>query len=91
MVGHDVENQPHAVFAQGLDQAQQGRFAAQFRVDDRRVDHVIAVHRAGTGLEQRRRVEVADTQTGEVGHQRYGVVEGEVLVKLQALGGAQRL
>ncbi len=79
------------MLAQGLDQAQQGRFAAQFRVDDRRVDHVIAVHRTGTRFEQWRRVEVADTQTGEVGHQRYGVVEGEILVELQALGGAQRL
>ncbi len=91
VVGHDIENQAHTVLAQGLDQAQQGRFAAQFRIDDRRVDNVIAVHRAGTGFEQRRRVDVADTQAGEVGHQWHGVVEGEILMELQALGGAQRL
>ncbi|RMS12533.1 hypothetical protein ALP75_203718 [Pseudomonas syringae pv. actinidiae] len=91
VVGHDVEDQAHAVFAQGRYQAQQGRFAAQLRVDDGRVDHIVAMHGASAGLEQRRRVDVTDAQAGEVGHQWHGVIKGEVFMKLQALGGAQRL
>jgi hypothetical protein len=47
MVGDDIEDQPHPVCAQRGDQAAQGRFAAQFRIDAGRVDHVVAVH--GTG------------------------------------------
>ncbi|MNH03433.1 hypothetical protein D3C79_626960 [compost metagenome] len=91
VVGHGVEDQPHAVLAQGADQALQRRLAAQLRVDLGRVDHVVAVARAGAGLEDRRGVQVADAQLGEIRHQRYCLVEGEVTVKLQAQCRGQRL
>ncbi len=44
VVGHDIQNQPHLMGAQGRHQATQGGFAAQFRVDGGRVDHVVAMH-----------------------------------------------
>ncbi|MNF62539.1 hypothetical protein D3C84_442230 [compost metagenome] len=44
MVGDDVEDQPHVVFAQGTDQAPQRHFTAQFRIDPGRVHHVITMH-----------------------------------------------
>jgi len=53
VVGYDVEDQPHALAAQGFDEAVQGWLAAQLRVDARRIDHVITVHGAGAGGEQR--------------------------------------
>ncbi len=43
VVGHGVHDQAHAVLAQRLDQALQGRFAAQFRVDLRGIDDVVTV------------------------------------------------
>ncbi|MCY1411298.1 hypothetical protein D9M71_266820 [compost metagenome] len=43
VVGHRVEDQPHAVLAQGGDQPLQRRLAAQFGVDAGRVDHIVAV------------------------------------------------
>ncbi|VVN12838.1 hypothetical protein PS623_03883 [Pseudomonas fluorescens] len=43
VVGHGVENEAHAVLAQGGNQAQQSCLATQLRVDLGRVDHVIAM------------------------------------------------
>ena len=56
-----------------------------------RVDHVIAVHGAGAGAQQRRGVDMADAEAGEVRHQRHRIVQGETFMKLQAQGGPQRL
>ncbi len=53
VVGDDVQDQSHALAAQGLDETLQRRLAAQFRIDAGRVDHVIAVHGARAGREQR--------------------------------------
>ena len=89
VVGHEVGDQAHAVFAQAGDQAPQRLFAAQFRVDPGRIDHVIAVHGTGARGGDGRGIEVTDAQLGVVLHQGQGVVEGEVLVELQAYGSAQ--
>jgi hypothetical protein len=67
------------MLAQGGDQALQRGLAAQLGVDPGRVDHVVAMARAGAGLEDGRGIQVADAQLGEVRHQRHGVVQGEVL------------
>ena len=47
VVGDDIEDQPHALGAQCIDQTVQGGLAAQFGIDARWVDDVITVHRAG--------------------------------------------
>ncbi len=90
VVGDYVQDQPHAFPAQRLDQAAQGRFAAQFGIDTRGVDDVVAMHRAGTRREQGRGIEVADAETGEVADQLGGVIESEVAVELQPQGRAER-
>src|SRR3546814_6060478 len=87
VVGDDIEDEPHALAAQGLHQTLQRRFAAQFRVDAGRVDHVVTVHGAGAGGQQGRGINVADAAFREVVDQRSSVVEGEVAVKLTTQGG----
>jgi hypothetical protein len=89
MVGHDIQDQPHVMGAQGIDQLHQRFFTSQFGVDPARVDHVVAVLRARPGGEDRRGIQVADSQLRQVGHLRSGVEQGEILVQLQALRCAQ--
>ena len=88
VVRHYVHEQAHAALPQPLDQAQQRRLAAQFRIDPGRVDHVVAVAGAGPRAEQRRGVEMADAQVGEIVQPGQGIVEGEAGVELQAQGSA---
>ena len=91
VIGDDIEDQPHALFAQRADQAAQRRFPAQLRVDRGRVHHVVAMHRSGAGAQQRRGIDMADAEAGEVRHQRHRIVQGKTLMKLQSQGGPQRL
>ena len=89
VVGYDIQNQPHVMGAQDVHQSHQGFFAAQLGVDPGRIDHVVAMLRAGAGGENRRGVKVADTQLRQVGHLGCRVAQGEVLVQLQTQRGAQ--
>ncbi|MNZ80823.1 hypothetical protein D3C78_994720 [compost metagenome] len=89
VVGDDVEDQAHAMQAQRRHQSDQCRFATECRVDAGRVDHVVAMQRTRPRTEQRRSVQVADAQPGEVGHQRQRVIEGEAGMKLQTQRGTQ--
>ncbi len=68
VVGHRVEDQPHAMLAQGGNQALQRGLAAQLRVDAGRIDYVVAMARASAGLEDGRGIQVADAQLGEIRH-----------------------
>ncbi len=61
--------------------------AAQLTVHTVVIDHVIAVHGAGTGLQIRRAVHMRDAQIAQVAGDRAGVVKGEAFVKLQPVGG----
>ena len=65
-------------------------FATELRVDGRVVDDVVSVRRAGPRLVDRRGIDVADAQSLQIGHDRGGVVEREILVELQPVGGARR-
>ncbi len=47
MVGHDVQDQAHAVRARHFRQLQEARFTAQFRIDASRVDAIVAMRRPG--------------------------------------------
>ncbi|MNO71195.1 hypothetical protein D3C76_621050 [compost metagenome] len=90
VVGDNVEDQPHVLLVQGVDQAAQRPFASQFRVDPGRVHHVIAMHRSGSGTQQRGGVDMADAQACEIRHQRHRIFQRETFMKLQAQRGAQR-
>ena len=54
-----------------------------------RVGDVVAVGAARAGGEDRRGIDVADAEIGEVGRERGGVGEAEGRGELQAVGGAQ--
>ena len=62
---------------------------ADLRVERVVIDDVVAVHAAGARAEIGRAVDVADAERGEVGHERGRVLEREVCVELQAIGGAR--
>ena len=84
MVGHDIEDQAHPRCAQGRRQGQQARLASQLGIDARRVDHVVTVLRARPRDGDGRGIEMADAQPREIGHQRFGIGEGEAAMELQA-------
>ncbi|PAV65983.1 hypothetical protein WR25_27209 [Diploscapter pachys] len=88
MVGDDIDDQPHVARLERGDEAAEGVLAAEFRIDRRGVDDVVAVHRPGCRGGDRRGVDVADAEPVEIGDQRLGVGECEALMELQAIGGA---
>jgi hypothetical protein len=85
VVGHHVHQQAHAALQQRLAHMVQIRLAAQLGVDARVVADVVAVHAARSGRQNRRQVQVADAQPGQVVHQRRRLREGERAVELQAV------
>ena len=91
VVGHDVDDEAEPAGAQRRDEAAKPLLAAKLRVDLRRVDHVIAVHRAWTRLENRRGVEMADMQRCEIGSLARRLVERKFLVELQPHGRTRRV
>ena len=56
----------------------ESRFAAKFGIERVVIDDVVAVGAAGTRLEERRRIEVADAERFQVRHQRGRGVEAEL-------------
>ena len=87
VVRNDVEQEAHPVLPQGGAQPLERRLATQLRVEARGVDDIVAVAAAGTGGEQRRGVEIRDTQPVEVRDEGAGVVELDAGVALQSIGG----
>jgi hypothetical protein len=89
VVGHHVQQLAHAVRAQRRDEAREAFLAAQLGVDLVVRHHVVAVHAARARALDGRAVHVAHAQLGQVGQHANRVVEAEVLVELQAVGGAR--
>ncbi len=86
VVGHEIGHEAHAVFLEfGAHRVELLR-GTHFRVEVVVIDDVVAVRAAGAGLEKRRAVEVRDAQRGEVRDDLARLVEGEPLVKLDAVG-----
>ena len=90
VVGHDVEEELQPVCVQRVGEADEVALAAEFRVDPAMVHDVVAVGRAGPRLLERRGVDVADPERGEIRDDPFRVGEGEVLVELQAVGRPRR-
>jgi hypothetical protein len=91
VVRHRVQYVAHAVLGEGGAEALQILIAADLGIDRVVVDDVVAVRAAGAGLEVGRAVDVGDAQFRQVGHDGLGVLEGERLVELQAVGGQRGL
>ncbi len=51
------------------------------------IDDVVAVLRAGRGLQNRAGIEIGDPQVGEIARNVRRGVEGEILVQLHPIGG----
>ena len=84
VVRHNVDDQAEARGAQRSDKLAKRFLAAKLGIDARRIDHVIAMHRARTRSRDGRRVDMTDAQPHEIRHQPLGVREGEALVELEA-------
>ena len=64
-------------------------FSAELGIERVVVDDVVAVRAAGARLQVWRRVDVADAERGEIGHEPAPLLEAEVLRELQTVGGAR--
>ena len=88
VIGNDVEDSPKPAIAEGLDHRREIVFRAQLRIQLVMIGNVIAVHAARPRLEDRREIDVADPESGEVWSDRRRVAEAKAGVKLQAVGCA---
>src|SRR5919197_3699117 len=75
---------------QRIDERAEIRLGADFWIEPVVVDDVVAMRRAGARLHDRRRVEMADAECGEVRHQGSGVAECELAMELEAVSSADR-
>ena len=80
VVRHDVEHDPEAVLAAGRDHRVEVGLRAELGVEPAVVDDVVAVRRAGRGLQVRRAVQVRHAEVGQVRHDRRRVGEAEARV-----------
>ena len=82
--------QLQSVLRQPIGEADECFLAAEFRIDPGRIDTVVAVRRSRPREKDRRRIDMADAELGEIGHDRARLVEAEVFVELQAICRARR-
>ncbi len=67
----------------GITGAPECRFAAKLGIDLGVIDDVVAVHRTGLRLEDRRGIDVADAELRVIAENRHRIGEAKALVKLQ--------
>jgi hypothetical protein len=91
VVRHDIDNEAHAACSQRCDQPLQRLFAAELRIDAGRINHVVSVERAFSCRHDRGRIEMADPERGKIRNATCRVVEREILMELEAHGGARRI
>jgi len=89
VVGHDVENQSHAVQVEGIDKAVEVFRAADFRVQRVVVHDIVSVHTSGTSFQTRRDIAVTDAKCSKVRNDGRSLGKREIAIELQAIGGAR--
>jgi hypothetical protein len=62
---------------------------AEFGIELRMIDDVVAVQTAGTCLQIRRCIQMTDTELRQIRRQRRCIIETEMLMLLQPIGGAR--
>ena len=87
MIRDDVHDDAEIERARRANEPVECSGAAELGADARRVGLVVSVRAAGNRLEDRRQVEVRDTEIGKKGNDRGGVVEAERRRQLQPVGG----
>ena len=80
MVGHDVQDLPHAALPQGIDHGLIILRVAKFRIQRAVIDNRVAMLTAGASLCAGGSVEMADAQFVQVVGQFRRVAKGHVLV-----------
>ena len=88
VIGDNIEQQTEVALMEFVMQRREVLVASQLRIECRRVDDVISVRAPLPRLENRRGIEVAHTEFGEVGNDPPGVSKREAGVELQAVGGS---
>ncbi len=68
MIGNDVDDQPHRVLVQRLDQPLEILARSKLGIELRVVRDIVAVHAARPRLQDRRRIQMADSESREVGN-----------------------
>jgi hypothetical protein len=86
VIGDDVDDEPHAVRTQRVDQIVELGTAADLRIDLVVIDHVVAMLATRPRAQEWRAVEVAHAQPREVGDDGAGVLEAELAVQLHPIG-----
>ena len=87
VVGHDIGDHAEPVPPELGHHVPERALAAEAVGHPRVVHHVVAVHRPGRGLQDRREVGVGDAEGRQVGGDRGGVGETETGLKLQPVAG----
>ena len=71
-------------------QPAQGFLTAEFGIDARRIDDVIAVRGVGPCGEDWRQIKMGYPKLGKIGNERSRIIEGKAAMKLQTHGGARQ-
>src|SRR5947209_14020593 len=87
VVRHHVNDEAHLALAQTARELDERALAARLRVDLRVVNDVVAVRASRARPQHRRRVAVGDAEFAEVFDERACLLEGEVAVELEPVGG----
>ena len=86
MIGHDVEHQSHAPLLQFVLEFLPLLFRTQLGIDACRIGHVVSMLASFAAAQDRRNVNIRDTQFGQVIKNRARICKPEVLVELQTIG-----
>src|SRR5215472_14644409 len=88
VVGDDVKDEAHPVPMQCIDKLAEPFLASELRIELIVVDDVIAMDRAWASRHDRRSVDMADPELGQIRDQLGGIVEREAAMELQPIGRA---
>ncbi len=85
VIWHDVQEHPHVVLMQDVDQTLEVSFAAELRIQSKRIRDVVAMCAARACRHNRRAVEIADAEPAQVRHNLRRVREAELGSELDAV------
>src|SRR5438128_731563 len=88
MIRHDVDHQRHSMLLQHLHQRVEILLGTDIRIERIVVDDVVAMRTAGTRLQKRRCVQMADAESCEIRHDRPRCAKVEISVELDSIRGA---
>src|SRR5262249_18380308 len=88
MVRHDVDDHAHRVRVQRIDETLEILLRAELRIQQRVIHDVVAVHAAWPRLQDRRGIEMTDTELRQIRNDACSIVEREFAIQLNAIGRA---